>query len=583
MRNSAVPAQARRVLLVGATGAFGSRLAERLSRDAGLHLTLAARDLHALEALAGRLRAAGACAMIGVQTFDRTRPDMLAALAPWLVADAAGPFQDSDYDLALAACAAGAHYVDLADGRAFVAGFEAAVGAAAQAAGVLAVTGASSTPALSHAALERLTQGWREVGTVRVVISPGARAPRGLSVMQAILSYVGQPVRVFTGGGWTTRPGWSGLHRPEMPGLGRRCASLCETPDLDLLPARFGVRREALFLAGLELPVMHLGLWAMAWVVRAGLTSSLRPLAPGLRTMAGALAWLGSDRGGMIVEAWGRDARGCAIHARWGLWADADAGPSTPAAPAAALIRALARDGLAARGAHVCTSLLPLDAITDALADLPIRTRIDAAWPEGGGLFRRRLGPAFDALAPAMRAVHDGRAPVTFAGRARVRAGRGVIARIVRLLIGLPRSGACPVEVAIAPGAACETWTRRFGDARFTSRLHDTPRLGVFEERIGPLAFSFRLLPERGGVRWSPEGCCVLGLPLPRLLAPRTRARARASGGAYRFSVVVAHPWTGLMFAYRGSLRAGQAGGEPSRGRPRPATLRLRKPAKLAL
>ena len=45
-------------------------------------------------------------------------------------------------------------------------------------AGIVAVTGASSTPALSHAAADRLTASWRRIDAILVAISPGARAPR---------------------------------------------------------------------------------------------------------------------------------------------------------------------------------------------------------------------------------------------------------------------------------------------------------------------------------------------------------------------------------------------------------------------
>jgi hypothetical protein len=51
------------------------------------------------------------------------------------------------------------------------------------------------TPALSNAVLDRLTTGWRLVGSVAIAISPGNRAPRGLSMVRSILSYAGRPVR----------------------------------------------------------------------------------------------------------------------------------------------------------------------------------------------------------------------------------------------------------------------------------------------------------------------------------------------------------------------------------------------------
>ena len=57
-------------------------------------------------------------------------------------------FEGQDFRFASAALAAGAHYLDLADGRDFVAGFEEHNDAAARCAGRIALSGASTFPAL---------------------------------------------------------------------------------------------------------------------------------------------------------------------------------------------------------------------------------------------------------------------------------------------------------------------------------------------------------------------------------------------------------------------------------------------------
>ena len=110
----------------------------------------------------------------------------IARLAPSMVIDAAGPFQaygDDPYRVAKAAIAAGAHYIDLADDSAFVAGI-ATLDARAQAAGVAVISGASSVPAISAAALDELVPGLASVAVVGAAILPGNRAPRGLSVVR---------------------------------------------------------------------------------------------------------------------------------------------------------------------------------------------------------------------------------------------------------------------------------------------------------------------------------------------------------------------------------------------------------------
>ena len=363
----------RTVLVVGGAGAFGGRLVDGLVRTAEFDVVVAGRDLARAEA-----KAAACGPRARAVRFDAAAatPEALRATGAFVVADAAGPFQGADYRLARAAIAAGLHYVDLADGRDFVAGFG-ALDAEARVARVVALTGASSTPALSHAVLDRLTQGWRRVETVEIAISPGNRnAPRGLSVVRAILSYAGKPVRVFARGGWTEQPGWGRPIRREMPGLGRRWLSLCETPDLDLVPARFAPTEAAVFRAGLELSAMHLGLYAAGFLVRARLVRSLAPFARLFRWFAERLQGFGSDRGGMIVEAAGIDAAGDPVSAVWSLVAEGGDGPAIPTLPALAAIRALTEGRIGEAGARACVGVLDLDWIEREFAPYRIATRI---------------------------------------------------------------------------------------------------------------------------------------------------------------------------------------------------------------
>ena len=355
-----------RVLVIGAGGVFGSRLCEGLLRH-GFEVTAAGRDAGRAEGVAARLRAVFPGAVVEAVALDTATltPVALKETGAAIVADAAGPFQGAEPATARAAIAAGLHYVDLADGRDFVAAFP-ALDAAARAAGVVALTGCSSTPALSNAVLDRLTEGWREVTSVEAAISPGARAPRGLSVMQAILSWLGRPVRVFEDGDWTTRAGWSGLYRRDFGQAGRRRVSLCDTPDLDLFAARHQPRESALFLAGLEPWPAHLGAWGLARLVEL-LRFAPVPLAGLLMRLSQGFAVFGSDRGAMRVEAVGVDGDGRAARAVWRLVAEPGEGPVTPSLPALAAIRAIAA-GRIEPGARPCVGLLTLEEIVAEMA-----------------------------------------------------------------------------------------------------------------------------------------------------------------------------------------------------------------------
>ena len=459
-------------------------------------LVLAARSQAPLVALRERLGE-----HVEVAVFDRNNPDRLSALSPWTVVDAAGPFQGAGYALALAAVEAGAHYVDLADGRAFVACFEEAVDAPARKAGVLAVTGASSTPALTHAALDRMTAGWTRIDRVFSAISAGSRAPRGTSLIRAILSWTGRPVRCFVDGRWRERPGWGGMRRVSIPTVGRRWVALAETADLDLMPARFTPTREGLFHAGLESPVLQWALWLLSWPVRLGLVRSLEPLAGLLGQGGGLVAWMGSDRSGMVVEAEGLGLEGEPLRSRWTLFAEPGAGPTTPAAPAAAVLRALLDGRLTRIGAAPCVGLLPLDELLAPLSHLPIGRRLDEMHPAAAGMFPRLLGPVFDALPPTVRAAHDGAATLRFEGRAVARGSSG-LATLVRAFLGLPGRGRHSAAVKIAPDAGGEAWTRRFGSQRFRTRLAPVADdAGAFEETAAKAAVAEKFCAKLGRQR----------------------------------------------------------------------------------
>lgn len=356
-----------RVLLIGATGVFGSRLAERAVRESGIALTLAARDRPKLDALAARLGG------LAVRVLDRERVTGADLAGFDVVVDAAGPFQASAPTVIAAAIAAGVHYLDLADGREFVA----AIGnhdAAAKAAGVSVTCGASSIPALSHAVIDALTAGWTSIDTIRIGIFPGNRAPRGLAVVQAILSYVGRPVRVWRGGTWTIVPGWGMTQRWTVPGVGQRWASVCDTPEQDLLVARYAPQGSAEFFAGMELSLLHLGLALLSLPIRWRWVRSLRPASRPLLAVAKLLLPFGSDVGAMDVIVHGRGAYGGPANGRWTLRADGNRGPYVPVLAALTMLRRFQSGHAPAPGARVCAGMLTLAESESDFAALGITT-----------------------------------------------------------------------------------------------------------------------------------------------------------------------------------------------------------------
>ena len=541
-----------RVLLVGAAGTFGRRLAERLALEPGVTVILAGRTRRRLEALRRELGiAARTCPLDRERVTAAELRDSGAAIA----IDAAGPFQDSGSRLVEAAIDARIHYIDLADGRAFVSEIR-RYGAAAQRAGVAVIAGASSTPALSHAVLDRLVEGWRRIDVIRVAISPGSRTPRGKSVVRAILSWAGRPVRVFREGGWTTAPGWGPARRMEFPGVGTRLVSLCETPDLDLLAERYQPRIAAEFRAGVAPAVLHRALVLAGLAVPWGWLRSLAPLAGPGRLLAALLAPFGGGRGGMVLEATGQDKAGRPVIARWSLAAAGARGPYVPTLAALALVRQIRDDSLTFRGASPCVGLLTYEDFRRDFERLEIETRTEIR-PPPAPVFERALGPRFTLLPPVTRALHRPDPALLLDGAADVDGAETAAGRLLARLLGFPgQARGAPLRVTIeARPDGTEAWSRVYPDRVMRSVMaRPDPANRRLEERFGTLRFRLRLDVDGEGLTLTPTAGWWRALRLPLWLLPRIAARERTNSDRHLFDVAIALPLIGRLVHYRGYL-----------------------------
>lgn len=283
----------------------------------------------------------------------------LEALAPGLVIHCVGPFQGQDYRVAQAALAAGADYLDLADGRDFVTGFPAAMNEMARQRGRVAISGASTLPALSTAVIDELRLGLRAMESIQIVIAPGQRAPRGQATLAAVFSYLGQPIAVWSAGRWQTAWGWMGLKRFHL-GFGTRWGAVCDVADLELLPARYPQVQTVTFHAALEIGVQHLLLWMMAGVRRLGVPLPVGKWVGVLDRMAALFDGLDGEWGGMQVQVVGVTAAGLRVQRSWTLQAPALHGPEVPCMTAILLARRWARGERLAAGAFPCMGFVQL-------------------------------------------------------------------------------------------------------------------------------------------------------------------------------------------------------------------------------
>lgn len=366
------------VLLLGAYGLFGAHIAGRLAREAGWRVLLAGRDARRAQHLADTLRAAADCrAELGAVAVDAQSAGLATLLRterPDLVINCAGPFQERDHAVPRECLLAGAHYVDLADGRGYVRDFVPALDALARRQNRLAVCGASSVPGLSAAVIDRYRGDFATLHGVHMGISPGNRTERGLATVAAILSYVGRPLPWRRGGAERPVHGWQQLQRRRYAGAGVRWLAACDVPDLDLFPARYGLA-ELSFRAGLELRRLHFGLWLLSWLVRAGLVRNLAAHAASLKRASEWFLRAGSDGGAMHVELHGRDAQGRPLRRCWEIVAADGDGPQIPATPAVVIAAKLARGAMTLRGARACVDLFTLEECLASLDGFAIRAR----------------------------------------------------------------------------------------------------------------------------------------------------------------------------------------------------------------
>lgn len=348
-----------KTLVLGGYGHFGARICRALADDPAIALVIGGRDAARGAALASAL--GGSVTAIAIDHHSPHLVDALRRNAIELVIHSAGPFQAQAYDVARAAAAAKAHYIDLADARRFVCDFAAAMDPDFQAAGRSALSGASTVPALSSAVVDALCHRWHRVDCIDLCIAPAQQAPRGLATMQAVLGYCGAPIQVWADGRWQRRSGWARPERVTFARLRPRRGALCDIPDLELFPPRYLATQRVMFRAALELGIAQRALAGLAALRRWGLVQQPERLAGAVLRADRWLDTLGGALGGMVVEVSGLDADGRDARRAWHIAAGHNHGPEIPCMAAILLARRLARGDELPIGARPCMGLLGLD------------------------------------------------------------------------------------------------------------------------------------------------------------------------------------------------------------------------------
>jgi saccharopine dehydrogenase-like NADP-dependent oxidoreductase len=346
-----------RVLVLGGYGSFGARICRALDDDGRFEVVVAGRDPARTQTMADTLRNARPLAI------DHRNPafaNVLEQSCIELVVHAAGPFQSQSYDVARATARAGAHYIDLADGRRFVCDFAKAVGEAFAAAGRVAISGASTVPALSSAVVDALCKRWQRIDAIDSCIAPAQSAPRGVATLAGVLSYCGADIDVWSDGRWQRLPAWCNPRPVTFHRLESRRGAICDVPDLELFPAHYAVAERVTLRAALEVPPAQQVLALIGNLRRKGWIKHPQRCAAALARAGALLDLFGSQLGGMYVRVTGIDGNGSPRRLAWHVAADHNHGPAIPAMPAVLLARRLYEGRAAAPGAYACVGMLTL-------------------------------------------------------------------------------------------------------------------------------------------------------------------------------------------------------------------------------
>ncbi len=359
-----------RVLIIGGYGNFGSFIARRLAQETDIKVIIAGRSGEKAKALAETINAGWTALDI-----EKNLDESLKAIKPNIVIHTSGPFQERGYEVAQACIRNKCHYIDLADGREFVANIT-NLDNAAKEASVLLISGTSSVPCLTAAIIDRYKGEFQRLDSVDYGIATAQRTNAGLATTAAILGYAGKPFTTEVDGKTQTVYGWQGLKARRYPELGWRLLGNCDIPDLGIFPSRYPDLKTIRFQAGLEVPLLHMGLWMMSWFVRLKLVKNLRSLAPALYKVAPLFDIFGTARSAFHMEMKGLGTDGKKKVLTFYILTDSGHGPNIPCIPSILLVQRLARGEIAKTGAVPCLDIIDLDSYLSALKAYDITWQI---------------------------------------------------------------------------------------------------------------------------------------------------------------------------------------------------------------
>lgn len=355
-----------RVLLLGAYGNFGRHITDKLSQDVCIQLILAGRNQEKCHQLASDYSHAPNLPELAIFDVYSELQDALVTNQPDIVINTCGPFQAQDYSIAKSCIDYGCHYIDLADGRDFVANI-AQLDQAAKAKGISIISGASSVPCLTAAVIDHYLPEFKKLESIDSAIATAQRINAGLATIRGTLSYCGKPIRMLRQGFMQDVTGWQGMIRKRYPKIGTRYLSYCDVPDLALFPKRYPDLKNMEFRVSLEVTLVQWSMWLLSWLVRWGAIKNLPNHAERMIGLAKYLDCFGSYDSGFHITLKGIGHDDKAKQITYYIIATDKYGPYIPSTPAILCAQKLANGSLQRPGAYPCLDSITLDEYIDAL------------------------------------------------------------------------------------------------------------------------------------------------------------------------------------------------------------------------
>ncbi|HJV96378.1 MAG TPA: hypothetical protein VJ608_10095, partial [Albitalea sp.] len=219
--------------------------------------------------------------------------------------------------------------------------------------------------------VEMLLPDFDRISEIHTCISIGNRNPRGEATVRSLLACTGSAIRLKERGRWRYAYGWGEPEVVRFPKpVGRRRVYLCDVPDLDIFPARYGVQTVT-FRAGLEKNLFNYGLSLLGRMRQHRWIKNLPGWAPALIAAGNLFRNAGGYASGMRVLVRGRR-DGQDIERTVFLIARDENGPAIPCGPSVALIRQWVEHGVSQTGAVPGVGLLKWDDIRYELSNYDI-------------------------------------------------------------------------------------------------------------------------------------------------------------------------------------------------------------------